>query len=390
MTIGENGILTQAKKATEKHRDATVEEEIAMALVSCEADYLDNSHANKKEFFEGNDGLKKYLGRTGEVESFTYNEKGTSILKYKSNAMASENAEKYEIDENGKISLVEKIANASTVANFPTRYYGKTVNYPIKIKTSVGDSQTPVIDGKWKIFYSNGTNIFLISDGYVQYEPGDGYVGIPTTECYMLKKQKYLVYWNSDSSYLIDRNNRQDSLFMASKVNSYAISKFLNTGIWSSFVNDDYADYAIGTPTLEMWVASINSKYPKENQILTATNDNGYYMYAPTAPKYNTDTNRNMFLSGINHTAADKSNFDLLYFPHINYESGKYGSGYWLASTSAANPSGQILNIGSSDACIWYYGRGSSTFGIRPVVSLNSKTTILEGTNGYDYDLNAE
>ena len=137
-----------------------------MALVSCEADYLDNSHANKKEFFEGNDGLKKYLGRTGEVESFTYNEKGTSILKYKSNAMASENAEKYEIDEKGNITRVLEKPSSLT-ESYVGCYIKKGSEYAIIYADLVAQAGTKLT---WRQSWQNYTIPTLSESQKAEYK----------------------------------------------------------------------------------------------------------------------------------------------------------------------------------------------------------------------------
>ena len=48
----------------------------------------------------------------------------------------------------------------------------------------------------------------------------------------------------------------------------------LDTSKWTSFVDNNKANSAIGTPSLNMWVASYNIKYP-ENKVYTNT-DNFY------------------------------------------------------------------------------------------------------------------
>ena len=71
--------------------------------------------------------------------------------------------------------------------------------------------------------------------------------------------------------------------------NAKAVSTLLNTDSWTNFLDKTdgtgKAKYAIGGPTVEMWMASWNDKYPEENDkyknfqlLCNYTDSYGYYI----------------------------------------------------------------------------------------------------------------
>ena len=109
LVLGDNGILNKAQNATEAHRTATAEEEIAMAWGSLESDYLsawtNNSSTTRGSIFT-KANIEKYL--EGTVDEFKYNENGTGSITYKSNYSTKPNSEEFIIDANGKVTKAEK------------------------------------------------------------------------------------------------------------------------------------------------------------------------------------------------------------------------------------------------------------------------------------------
>jgi len=82
-----------------------------------------------------------------------------------------------------------------------------------------------------------------------------------------------VMYWEYKPNYQ-EVNNDVQKMFMAkvynlnsNMSNSKCISTLLNSSNWTKFVKDTYADYSIGSPTLEMWIESWNGKYKNEQEI---------------------------------------------------------------------------------------------------------------------------
>ncbi len=83
LTIGDNGILNQAKTAKLKNEEAEVGTEVATAVSSLDIEYYDkaNSYAGITiDSIYNIDGLAKYLN--GKVNGFNYNKNGTTAVYY--------------------------------------------------------------------------------------------------------------------------------------------------------------------------------------------------------------------------------------------------------------------------------------------------------------------
>ena len=250
------------------------------------------------------------------------------------------NSKKSGTKSNLTVLKIMKDITAEMVAEHPETYYGlKVTNYE-----SINKQKD------WRIFYSDGTHIFLITGDYVDlsvanrlnYNTKMGRIG-----------DKYRVYWNSAPTSLQTNtdNNGNDidstvkTRFMAtgytlnsSNASSKCVSTLLNTSNWESYKdNNGMAEYAIGGSTIEMWMASWNElcdkKYKKSSDKLycNKTNSNGYYVGTSSKP---TSTSIN---SGVMRAKDGYNNS--LYYPHHEGISDRdgYCKNYWLASPFAAN-----------------------------------------------------
>ena len=202
---------------------------------------------------------------------------------------------------------------ASDVANKPSIYGSTVTNYNAN-------------GIKWKVFYATTDRIYLIASDYVHYSKlTNAYKN--GASCYNTSDYPYSYYWASEGASL-ETTGRQDGIFMAtgytlnsSNVNSKCVSGLLNTNNWTAFVDTNYADYAIGGPTLNMYKASWNAK--GYTTLYTNTNTNGYYVGTSANP---TTTYVDM--------SSDTAGYgDTLYYPHKSTYSNCYG--YWLAAPSA-------------------------------------------------------
>lgn len=161
---------------------------------------------------------------------------------------------------NGNIELLT--GNAKEIADNATTSYGAYVtNYDIDNSTGV----------KWKIFNSDGVNIYLIADDYVDYDK------IPATVKTSSKPNHSTMYSNAVyfTDILKDYNGSNDisnhnlsnkwlskyseKNFTSEYENMKAIAYMLDTNLWREF-KEDTAIYAIGGPTLEILFESYNAK----------------------------------------------------------------------------------------------------------------------------------
>ena len=349
MLTGENGILNKATTAKERTLEAEDEEKVKLAVLAAR----DNNGKFSKELLK--EELKKY-GLTG-----TDSEDGTTTI--------TANGKTYTIDSEGNVTSKTATENddnegmnnitAQMVAEHPETYYGlKVTNY-----TSTNGQND------WRIFYSDGTHIFLITGDYVDLSVANRL----NSNTKMTKiGTKYRVYWSSAPSSLQTVEDTVKTRFMAtgytlnsSNENSKCVSTLLNTSNWESYKDSNgMAEYAIGGSTIEMWMDSWNKRYPSDKLYCNNTNSNGYYVGTSSNPStYYIESSVMNKKDGYNNS---------LYYPH--HESISDGDNscyyYWLASPSAYG-SGYVLSVGYGGYvnAIIYNATG---MGLRPVVSLNS------------------
>ena len=241
-------------------------------------------------------------------------------------------------------------------------HYGDYVEYNVDLN---GDGN---ITNDWRIFYNDGEHIFIIAADYVANT--SSYLN--NTGTGMTTYSTYNLYWNSVPSSA--QSVSQASLFgqtlwtdYSTNSNGKCVSTLLNTSNWTGFVDSTYGEYAVGGPTVEMWVESYNAK-GYAPLYCNNTNSIGYYVG-------NTDTPATTYY--YLDEDAKTGYGDTLYFPH--QEEVSNCCGYWLAS-----PNADITNIVMGvdyDGYVGgnYYNDGS--VGVRPLVSLKSEVKAVQNAD---------
>ena len=272
-----------------------------------------------------------------------------------------------------KISAVMNNITAQMVAEHPETYYGlKVTNY--ESKNGQND---------WRIFYSDGTHIFLITGDYVDLSVANrlnsntGMTKIGT---------KYRANWSSAPSSLQTVEDTVRTRFMAtgytlnsSNENSKCVSTLLNASNWESYKdNGNMAEYAVGGSTIEMWIASWNElcekkyKKPSEKLYCDKTSSIGYYIGTSSKPSTNHVSENEMpRKEGYNNT---------LYYPHHEdvLDGDRACIAYWLASPSDCYCKNYVVQVRKNGNVMGYpYDSfGEDGMALRPVVSLNSEITV--------------
>ena len=264
---------------------------------------------------------------------------------------------------------------------------GDYIDYPIDLN---GNGKTT---DDWKIFYvSDGNAEGEQAGGAYEDNIGDVYIiaadFLKNTDSRLklssmgtiTKNGTYNILWASTSALQVTGTESRtvagrtststtiNKLFMQNKwgalnnsnENCKAVSALINTANWDGYVNTAYADYAIGTPTLEMWVASWNAAYGDKLKLYTNKNSTGYYVGTGS----NSTTSYNQSITSVTNWQKNTS-----YFPHGNSAySSCYGS--WLASPSA-NYSYYLMSV----SCLGSVGSSSYDnyfLCARPLVHLKS------------------
>ena len=249
---------------------------------------------------------------------------------------------------------------ASDVANKPSIYGSTVTNYNAN-------------GIEWKVFYATTDRIYLIASDYVHYSKlTNAYKN--GASCYNTSNYPYSYYWASGGTSL-ETTGRQDEIFMAtgytlnsSKENSKCVSGLLNTNNWTAFVDTNYADYAIGGPTLNMYIASWNAK--GYTTLYTNTETDGYYV----------GTSANPTTFGVDLSSDTAGYGDTLYYPlQPSYSNC---SGYWLAAPSADFPRASGIMLVGARGYVGGNQYSNSLFGVRPLVSLKSGVTLQKNSDG--------
>ena len=347
MLTGENGILKKATTAKEKTIEAEDEEKIQLAVLASR----DNNGDFSKDLLK--EELKKY-GLNGEDD-----DNGSTTVTV--------NGKTYTIDDEGKVTSKETIKDitAKMVADHPETYYGlKVTNY-----TSINGQDD------WRIFYSDGTHIFLITGDYVDLSVANR---LDSNTGMTKEGTKYVVNWNPAPSSLQTVEDTVKTRFIvtgytlnSSKETSRCASTLLNASNWESYKdNNGMAEYAIGGSTIEMWMDSWNKRYPSDKLYCNKTNENGYYIGISSNP-----TSLEIEAS----VMSEKEGYNnKLYYPRksdINDGWSNSCGGYLLSSPSADSPSYYMHCVATNSELV-PTNYDASYLGLRPVVSLNSGVTV--------------
>ncbi len=253
--------------------------------------------------------------------------------------------------------------SAKEVADNASEYYGKAVtNY-----TANGVSD-------WKIFHSDGTNIYLISSGYLPIDKIPATKGGTTFTKGSYDKTATLTPAVNDSNYssgsasISSSNPARKWLksyldsYSSSNSNMKAVAYLLDTDVWNVY-KADKAEYAIGGPTLEMLMESYSKKIGVDYQA-KATSATGYRISKDGGANWAS------YYSGMLSTS------ETLYV--LSRSSG--ASAMWLASPSAYD---SLYVVGVSyDGYVNVYDDSRSIVGFRPVVSLKSEISIIKNDDG--------
>lgn len=245
--------------------------------------------------------------------------------------------------------------------------YGDYVDYPIDLNND-GDTTND-----WQIFYEDNENVYIIADEYISNSLVSEDIMLKGTDTY----SAYGLYFNENTfteDMSIDQsiiNKYMLTSAMSSSNNNYkATSQLLNTTNWSSFVATNYAESAVGAPTIEMFIKSWNQKY-----ILSENHSELNSIWKIHSTGYKINDELESYVLGYDNAK--------LYFPYTTSEvAGSECFGYWLASPSANNDK-SLINVLSSGKISFGEINSNNGIGIRPVVALK---VGIKGTSQVNAD----
>ena len=241
MLSGDNGILQKATTAKENTEKSQIEERIKIAYHSALA----------RDITEENGELLKTTLQTELDNEFTDKDVTITDSADKKDWIIKVDNVEVSVKAGKTISLTDLI-----IAN-PEMYYGKVVsNYTVGGKI-------------YRIFYvdksgdfgisslGTGTNtIYLKADSdSFDFNPSWTYNSYNPVTTVVLEKMNS-IWWN-------ERGNLQSSWKMGEREASYmcdpTTSSSTSNQAWSTYFDAEKANYVIGSPSIEMYVASYNS-----------------------------------------------------------------------------------------------------------------------------------
>ena len=312
---------------------------------------------------------------------------GLSIGTYSVYAIAYDkagNTKKSNTIENVRIAKVYKNVNAATIKSNPEKYYGTEVQGFESYNGQTG----------WKVFYvkdygdENPDNdvIFLITGDYIEASKVD----IEKTKMTRISGAKYIIYWSNwpqmqkmNHNELFNIENAFD-IDNSTYTNAKCISTLLNTENWTEFLDkkdgSGKASYAIGGPTVEMWMKSWNEKYPETNEkykkqqlLCNKISSIGYLVGIGLS----SEIANSVSISSINE--LDGYNYSTLYYPQKGgiYDGNHYLRQYWMASpVHDINGHDNVSILTAVNYGYIGFFQNMNSSGLRPVIALKPGVTL--------------
>ena len=264
---------------------------------------------------------------------------------------------------------------AEKVAESPIEdYYGKEVNYT-----------APNGVNKWKIFYSDGSNVYIITSGYVDpavdnmlplkdnAKPDQG----NATDYPKAARFNNIVTKYSGSANITDEKMKAlnsdyfEEEYTSTNNNMKAVAYMLDKEIWSTlYADSSVAEYAVGGPSVEMTLKSYSEKKNVD-----------YRAKAVSATGYQISNDAGKEDSWANCYSGMLNTNETLYV--LPQSSG--ANAMWLASPSASSYY-NVMGVDCSGG-VYYDGYIGTSFGFRPLVCLNSNILLNWNDQTQKYDI---
>ena len=332
---GDNGILNQAGKAKDKTTEA---ESIERVQVEVAGSYGIDGTIDKEQL---NKNLKN-------INGLSYNGNALSDRNKIANLPATVTLNGYNIgiDANGGVEKIPEII-AKIRAN-PQAYYGKKVtNY----KASDGDTNT------YRIFYVDKDNDF--KDGYNTIYLKADFSG--SVSCSTSYDASQTLIKRMNPLWATKENTVATEKTTISNQNEQAAAWLCDPSKWTAYCDTDKANYAIGGPSVEMYVKSYNQTHGDDALgCQYQTNDVPGYIYKVNNTIQNDGWNTN----------SNTLDYSMTYKSMYCGQNGKKTGAWWLASPSARDSSNVcVVSGGNANLC---HSISSNDYGVSPLVSLKS------------------
>ena len=259
--------------------------------------------------------------------------------------------------------------SADEIRQNPTSYYGAEVT---------GYTCTSNGVSKWRIFYADESNIYLIADNYIASSNAPrsrnnnalnvGYTSYSLYFTNILNDYTGSSWISQNSLAKKWLNTYLNSYASSTNNNIKAVAYLMDTNVWSIYAGSN-AEYAIGAPTIELFCASYKATHPDVYIECDSVTSNGYYL----------EMNTGETSSGDYVTSAIVGDYNNIYSK--SNDTNRYGM--WIASPSTYNRDGLIISddvmVGCNSHHMYYSG---DMTGLRPIVCLKSSVQLKLQSDG--------
>lgn len=354
MIAGGNGIFNRAKEARTTTEYKAAEEKVKLAIAGAKSD--------GNEFTV--DKLKIELGNDIDVQESEFP------------VIVNMNGIDFTVDSNGYI-ISEGQITASSISRASKEIlkdiYGAKVMYTPKTSTSV----------EWRIFNSDGNNIYLIANNYVEREvlpncnnidgettdirPNNGNDNRPRAAGFANVIQTY----STGSARIVDNRLKAlnksyfDQQYNSTENNMKSIAYMMDMDAWNTTLKDtdNKAEYVVGGPTIEMLFNSYNVRHSTE-YTTRAASQIGYQIKKKDSDEWTNNGIGGMVKGDDLYVISSKEDAEAM----------------WVASPNIYSK--DTVTIVDSYGNIYGSNYGNLTVGFRPVVCLKSNVLLQINDNG--------
>ena len=365
LTLSKNNPIESAKEASFKEDVRTFQDELAMYISK---DYTSKSGQRDEKITAVQfDKIKKYIPSFNEKYKKKFVIKEDNLVYNEDKITESEKRYVDNLHIEANIKCSAEIIEDNCKSMYGEKVFYKTGNISI-------DSDITC----WKIFYSDGINIYLISDDYVSpalLPEKDGAKpdqGDPDNYPRAARFNNVISKYNGSSDITDERMKELNADYFSKNytselVNMKAVAYMLDKDIWCDFVNSTIVEYAVGGPSVEMLFKSYSAKYDVDYRA-QAVNNTGY--------KISKDGGQNWLNNAGNMFNVNDNTYVL--------PSTSEASFMWLASTYSAHAQ-YVLTVGSNGSLNdhrYHY----TNVGFRPLVCLKSDVILKEVEGGFEIE----
>ena len=228
----------------------------------------------------------------------------------------------------------------------------------------------------WEILYADNKNVYLITRNNVGNQTlssavasGSGYNGTSDfngSETFKAKYPAVQAGW-LNKTYTPSASGAGILNYTSTNPNMKATEYLLDSSVWNTNYKTNKADWAIGAPTLELFVAAYNKKFT----------DKAVTIETPTGWGYNNNLLKEKDSLPANDnvtTGTAQSNL----FNH--------GYNYWLACPHS-DYGHFVCFVNPISACVYGYATNGN-LGVRPVVCLSSGITLTPSSDRSTFTIN--